>query len=797
MARLGGKVMREDFHYAVRRLFRRPGFTVPALFALALGIACTTAIFSVIEAVLLRPLPFPESQNIASLWDDQPGYPDGSMSGPDFRDLRASAQAFESVSAFREMRFRLTGLDEPQAVLGTQTDGDFFRVLQATPIAGRLYSGGAGGEVVLSEGLWRKSFGAERSAIGKTLSLNGEPRTIVGVVAAGTEVPQRSELWVSSVRDLPVLPGYAEGLTERDARYLKGIGRLRTGVSMAQAQAVLDTLSSRLAAAYPSSNQGHRFRAEDLHARMVGSARKPLLLLVVGVLLVLLIACANVSGLQLARGAASERDLAIRAALGASRGRLVRQLLVESTVLSIAGGVLGVVAALWGLKLLLGLAAASLPRSGSIRLDGAALAFAVVLSAAAGIFSGLVPAVLASRPAVIAALRGGTPTPSQFRLRSVLVTAEVALSVVLLAGAALLIRSFERINAVDPGFRAGGVVVLPLSHAEAGAAQFHEEAVRRVAGMQGVEAAGAIFSLPMAGGLMAGDITPEGRPPHEGDYISATEIVAGDYFRAMGIPILQGRALSARDTRTSQPVAVVNQTFARTFFGGDALGKRFCYSVADKNTTVWFTIVGIARDVRQINLAREALPEAYYPIEQAPAPPVDMTIVARTNLPLGAFVRAVRSEIDPEQPVTTAHLFEDTVSATLHDRRLSTVLLSIFSVCALLLSVLGIYAMLAYSVAQRTREIGIRMALGARESSVVGLVIFQGMRLALAGAVLGLLGALGMERFLAGLLFEVAPHDPAMLATAAIALLVPALLACFIPARRAARVDPQIALRAE
>ncbi|HEX4382354.1 MAG TPA: ABC transporter permease, partial [Myxococcales bacterium] len=521
------------------------------------------------------------------------------------------------------------------------------------------------------------------------MTLNGEPRTIVGVLAKGFEVPDQSELWVSTIHELPVLPGFLDGLTVRDASYLRAVARLKPGITLARAQAELDAISSRLTKDYPDSNQGHLLRAATLQSTIVGDAREPLLLLLGGVVLVLLIACANVSGLQLARGAAGERDLAVRAALGASRWQLVRQLLIESTVLALFGGALGVVASWWGVKLLVALAGPSLPRSAEVTIDGTVLAFAAGLSMLSGIASGLLPALLASRPRSIAALRTGAmaAAPAHARLRGALVTVEVALAFMLLTGAALLVRSFERLRDVDPGFHAEGVIVLPVSHEEQGAAQFHAELARRVSALAGVHAAGSVFRLPMARSSMTGDITPEGRPPRAGDYMAATQIVAGDYFHAMGIPLLAGRALTAADTKTSARVAVVNQAFARRFFpGADALGKRFCYGVADAHTTEWFTVVGVAADVRQASLAQAAQPEAYYPLEQAPAPPVEMTLVARTDLGFAAFLHALQGELEADQPLTRARTLEETVSTTLQRRRLSMILLAAFSGCALLLA---------------------------------------------------------------------------------------------------------------
>ena len=795
--------MLDDLRYAVRRLRKNPGYAAAAVLALALGIGCTTAIFSVMQAVLLRTLPVPDADQLVFLSEDQPGGPGASLSGPDFVDLAAQARSFASVSASAGMRLRLTGLDRPESVIGSETDARFFHVLRASALIGRLYGSGSAGEVVLSERLWRRLFGADPRAVGRTLTVNGEPRTIVGVLPSGSSVPPRHELWISTAGELPVMPGFRQGVTMRGEHYLHGFARLRPGIAIAQAQAELDAISTRLAAEYPSTNKDHRFRVKSLQERIVGEAKLPLFILLGGVVFVLLIACANVASLQLARAAAGERDFAIRAALGASRGQLLRQLLVESLVLALAGGALGVAASWWGVKALVALAGSSLPRGSEVGIDSAVLAFAVGISAAAGIASGLFPALLASRAASVAALRAGaSTTPHRSRLRDALVAGEVALAVMLLAGAGLLIRSFERLRAVDPGFRAEGAVMLPLSHAEKGAAEFHAEVARRVSAIPGVRAAGATLNLPMSGSIMSGDITLEGRPGLPDALIAQTQVVAGDYFRAIGIALRRGRYVTAQDTARSARVAVVNEAFARRFLPGEqALGKRFCYGVADAKTTEWVEIVGVVADSRQSSLWEAAEPEVYYPIDQTPTPPpVDMTLVVRSELGLASLLSSLRSEIaslDPDQPLAGARTLAGFVSATLDQRRLSMLLLSVFSAGALVLAVLGIYATLAYSVAQRTREIGVRMALGARAGGVVRLVVGQGMTLAVLGAGIGVAFALLLGRLIAGMLYGVGAHDPGTFAAVVAVLLGAALLACWVPAWRAARVDPLIALRAE
>jgi len=789
-----------DLRHAVRRLRNQPGYAAAAILALALGIGCNTAIFSVIQAVLLRTLPMPHPERLVGLWEDQPQIPDASMSAPDFRDLRAEARSFESMSAHVGLSFRLTGLDRPERAIGSETDSAFFEALQAAPLLGALYRPGSSGEVVLSERLWRRVFGADPGIVGRTLTLNGEPKTVVGVLPQRSAVPARHELWVSAAGEMPVFPGAKDIVTMRGSHYLRGIARLRPGVSVAQAQAELDGMSARLGVEYPPTNKDHRARVAALQDRIVGQVRTPLLVLLGGVVLVLLIACANVASLQLARAASGARDVAIRAALGASRGQIVRQLLVEALVVALAGGALGLAASFWGVRALVALAGPSLPRGSEVSVDLAVLAFTLAISSVAGVAAGLVPALLASRAESVAALRTTAPAAGQrSRLRSALVTGEVALAVMLLVGAALLVRSFARLRGIDPGFRPEGAMVLPLSRPEKGAADFYAELVRRVSAMPGVRAAGAVRNLPMTGSNVNGDITLEGRPARPGEFITESQIVAGDYFAAMGIPLRRGRSLEAQDTAQTARVAVVNEAFARLFFPGEeVVGKRFGDGAGGPDSPRWAQIVGVVGDVRQFDLTSAGKPEVYYAISQVPS--VGMTLVVRSDLPPASIAPSLRSEIaslDPEQPVTGIERLEDRLSATLDQRRLSMLLLSIFSAGALLLAVLGIYATLAYSVAQRTREIGVRMALGARAEGVVRLVVGQGMRLALLGAALGVAGALLLGRVIAGMLFGVGAHDPGTFAAVVAVLLGAALLACWVPAWRAARVDPVIALRAE
>jgi putative ABC transport system permease protein len=684
-------------------------------------------------------------------------------------------------------------------VVGSETDSDFFAVLKTRALVGRVYGPGSTGEAVLSERLWRRIFGADPAVVGRTVTLNGEPRTVVGVIPSRAAYPASHELWISSADEMPLLPGFRDSIKSRGSHYLNGIARLRADASVSHAQAELDAIFARLGAAYPETDKDHRGRVASLSERIVGEVRTPLLVLMGGVVLVLLIACANVGSLQLARAASRERDLAVRVALGASRGRIVRQLVVETMFAAVLSGALGIAVSYWGVPALVGLAGRALPRGSAVSLNTTVLAFAVGLSMVTGIASGLIPALLVTRHDAIAALRSGAAVGSHARFRAALVVAEVALATTLLAGAGLLLRSFDRLSSVNPGFQPKGALVLSLSRAEQGAVEFYEELMRRLGALPGVQAAGAIRYLPMSGSNVNTDITLEGRPARSGEFITEVQAVAGDYFRAMGIPLRRGEGFADRGRKGAEPIAVVNEAFAQRFFpSGDALGKRFANGAGGSDPLVWTRIVGIVGDVRQFELGNPPEPEAYFPIAQSPS--VVMTLVVRSNLPLASVAPAIAREIaalDPDQPVTGIQTLEERVRSTLDQRRLSALLLSIFSGSALFLTVIGLYATLAYSVSQRTREIGVRMALGARVERVVRLVVGQGMRLAAIGVAIGVAAALLLGRLIASLLYGVGSHDVATFAGVVVVLLGSAALACWVPARRAARVDPVVALHAE
>ena len=491
----------------------------------------------------------------------------------------------------------------------------------------------------MSERLWRRVFGADPTVIGRTVTLNGEPRTVIGVIPSRAAYPVSHELWVSSTDELPLLPGLRDAVKRRGNHYLRGVARLRSGVSVSRAQAELDAIFSRLGAEYPDTDKDHRGRVASLQERIVGPVKTPLLILMGGVVLVLLIACANVGSLQLARAAARERDLAVRVALGASRGLIVRQLVVETMLVAVSSGALGTAAAYWGVPALVGLAGAALPRGSAVSLNTTVLAFALALSMATGMASGLIPALLVSRHDAIAALRTGVAVGSHARFRAALVVAEVALATTLLAGAGLLLRSFDRLRGVDPGFEPSGAVVLSLSRPEGAVAEFYQDLVRRLSAVPGVHAARAIRNLPMSGSNVNTDIALEGRPAVSDEFLTEEQIVAGDYFRAMGIPLRRRSALVEQAGKATERVAVVNEAFARRFFPGeDVLGKRFSNNVPPVGPQDWIRIVGVVGDVHQFELGRAPEPEVYYPISQAPS--VAMTLVIRSDLPLASLAPA-------------------------------------------------------------------------------------------------------------------------------------------------------------
>jgi putative ABC transport system permease protein len=772
-----------ELHSALRRLRRQPAFSMLVIGVLALGIGGTTAIFSVVDGVLLRPLPFPAADRLITLAETQPNVKNASLSGPDFVDLREKISDFGNASSFLGRSVNATFGDKPERFSAAQTDGAWFDTLRPHLQAGRGYSRGEAHEVVLTAAIANRLFAGK--AVGHTVTLDGEPYTVVGVVDQEARFPLWAELWMLSIDEPPRLPGNE---VERGNHYLRGLARLKPGVSLKQAGAQLDGLSAALEQAYPNTNRGHRFSFETLEENLFGNVRTSIWMLFAAVMAVLLVACVNVANLMLGRAVARRRELATRAALGASRRQLLQHLLAETVLLALPGGALGVVLA-WIVAPALA-QAQRLPRAADLRLDLAVLAFAFTAAVAAGFASGLAPALVAARANQMDVLRDSMPS-GRHRLRTALVVAEVALSCALLASSTLLGRSFEKLASVDPGFDAARAVTVRISRPPDGEFKaFFPELVRRVSALPGVKAAGAILNLPYSGNNRNGSVIIEGRaPPSPNDQISEFQVVAGDYFGAMGVKLRDGRLL--RDDEPT-PVVVVNEAFARKYFpAGRLLGQRVRHDGGDVN----YEIVGVVGDVHQQSLAEPVRAEWYAPFQQLPERA--MALVVRGNGLLMKEVAAEVAALDPQQSIYAVQPLEAVLSGSLAQRRVALSLLGVFSAAALILSALGLYGVISLSVEQRRREIGVRMALGADRAGVIRLVIGQGMRAAAVGVALGAAMALALAPLLRSLLYGVGAIDPVSLASSALVLAAAALIACWLPARRASATDPAIALRAE
>jgi predicted permease len=781
--------------FAVRQMRRAPGFTAVAVATLALGIGATTTVFSVVNAVLLRPLPWEAPARLVALWEAPGPGRRNNVSAGVFADWRRESRSFEDVAAFAPTGVNLVGVGPPERVRAMRISASGFQVLRARPLLGRTFAPGEdqpGAEkvVVLAEGLWRRRFGADRSVIGTGVQLSGVPHTVIGVVPASALPIEDAELAVPF--ELPREP-------PRSNHFLHVVGRLRPGVEPGQAQAELATIVDRIRPLYPLFKREWGVAVVPLHEQVTGDVRPTLLVLLGAVGLVLLVACANVANLLLARATARAQEIAVRLALGASRARVVGQLLVESLVLSLTGGVLGVGLAFGGVAVLRQAAPEGVPRIQEVTVDLRVLAFAVAAAVATGLLFGLAPALRASRPDLGGTLKGSGRgvAGGRTRVQSTLVAAEVAVALVLLAGAGLLVNSFARLTAVAAGFDPEGALAFQLALPDA---KYPDPATRsaavsavvtRMAAVPGVEAAAASTTLPLATWPMDNLVRIDGErdgPPagRNADF----EYCTPEWFRVMGIPLLRGRGFDERDTAASARVAVVNDTFARTYLGGDALGRRFT-----EGTETW-EVVGVVGDVHARSLDRDVRPAYYRPAALGRSGNVH--VVLRTKAPAAQLAEAIRAavlEVDAEQPIANLRSLDTVVSASVAPRRFVLRVLALFTGAALALAALGLYGLIAYSVAQREREIGVRMAVGATGGAVVRLVLRQGGLLVGVGVASGVAGALAVTRVLGSQLYGVTPRDPATLAVVAAVLVATALLACWLPARRAARVDPARALR--
>ena len=814
--------MIQDLRYGVRTFLKNPGFTAIAVITLALGIGANTAIFSVVHAVLLRPLPYPDSDRLAMVWQKytKRGWGIVSVSYPNFAAIREQSQVFDNSSAAAYGEFNLTADGGPERLIGLRVSADFFAVLGVSPAIGRAIlpeedKAGAQRVVILSQGLWQRRFGSDSGIVGKPLTLNGASYTVVGVMPPDFQYPPPFTVTIASSAiavpkaDLWVPLAVAVNEAGVGTRAYQMIGRLKPGVSPAQAQAEMNTIAERLEQQYPGPNTGLELSLTTLHEQVVGSVRRALWVLFGVVGFILLIACANVANMLLARASGRRKELAVRLALGASRLRLIRQLLTESVMLASAGGALGLLLANWGCELLIAINPDKIPRATEIRINWYALGFTAAVTLLTGVIFGLAPALSASRLDLNESLKeGGRSATGSFasgRSRQLLVVAEVALSLVLLIGAGLMIRSFARLLAVDPGFKPERLLTLRLNlpSANYGAqrqqAAFYQQLMERIERLPGVEAVAAINSLPLTGDRNNARLTIEGRQranPNEPTH-TANRVISPGYFRALGIPLQRGRAFTAGDAEGTPAVAIINQTAARVFWPNeDPLGKRIAPDGFPSGT--WLTIVGVVSDVRHFALGAEPQPEVYWPYTQTPDQSINLLIRATVD-PL-SLAGAARSEIwaiDKTLPVSDVKTMDELLSGSVAQPRFYALLLTAFAVVALLLAAVGLYGVMSYAVNQRAHEIGVRMALGARPRDALWLIVNQGMVLTLAGVAAGVVAAWALTRVLKNLLFGVSATDPAIFLGIALLLAGVASLACYLPARRATKVDPMTALRGE
>jgi len=803
------KTFLQDLQYGVRTLLKRPGFFAVAVLTLGLGIGANSAIFSTVNAVLLRPLSFPDSERLVLLEGvhTRQGITQSNMSVPDIVDWQTQSQSFEQIAGFITGGVLMMSNDETERVLSAGVSGDFFALMRTNPALGRTLQQddartGHDNVAVLSYGLWQKRFGGDPSVIGTKVMISGDNTTIVGVMPNGFEFPQQVELWWPLILD-----GAAE---RRDNRYVNVVGRLKPGVTVEQAQADINAINQRLAQTYVETNAGWSTRVTNLRERTVTELRTALLVLLGAVAMVLLIACANVANLLLARVTARQKEIAVRTALGASRWRIVRQLLTESLLLSIIGGAVGMGVSVWLTRLLIAVSPANSPRFDEIGIDSRVFLFTLGITLLTGFVFGVAPALQASKLDLNQNLkesgRRGSGGEKHNRLGSLLIVSEIALSFMLLVGAGLLVKSFMRLSEVNPGFNPNNVLTMrmgltPGKYAQGEPrAQVFKQAVEKIKAVPGVESAGGVLSMPLGGDTfnVGRSWIREGRPFTPEESANATyNVITPDYFHALQAPLVAGRAFTDQDNNDSSKVVIVNETMARLGWPGESpIGKRI---------TIWRDekfpreVVGVVGDLKA-SLDTDIGAQMYVPYAQD-ATWGSLTYAIRTTTSEPASMApAVRNEIrslDKSLPVYNVKTMDNVLAASVADRRTSMLLFSTFAIVAMLLSMIGIYGVTAYYVTQRTHEIGIRMALGAQLRDVLTLVLKRGVSLALIGLAVGLTGAFALTRLLASLLFGVKPVDLLTFAAVSVGVIAVAVIACYIPARRATKVDPLVALRYE
>jgi putative ABC transport system permease protein len=802
--------MLADLKYAWRTIRRSPGFALAVVLTLALGIGANSAIFSVVHAVLLRPLPFGEPDRLVRLYGRYPEVGRTGTSLPDFQDWRAQSHSFAQMAARYNAAFVLTGEGEPERVIADRVTANFLGTFGVRPALGRSFLpeeeqvGGDDRVVILDYGYWQRRFAGDPRIVGRQIQLSGQPFQVVGIAPKDFRIARDVDLYA---------PARADTTMPRRAEFLDVYARLKPGVSVQQADADLAAVLRHLAEEYPATNATIRSEVVGLQDDMVQGVRPALLAFMGAVALVLLIACANVANLLLARAATRDREVAVRVALGAGRARLMRQLLTESVVLAIIGGALGLAMATWAVAAVRGTDVQFLPRQGEISIDGTIVAFTLVLSVATGLLFGLAPAIRLSRGSLHATLREGARGAtggSLARVRGALVLGEVAVALMLLVGAGLLIRSFDKLTKVDLGFEPSQVLTYSVTFPSAKfgdrdqAAPLYDALLERAKALPGVQQAALSADLPM-GGASYLSFSIQGRPDRPARPGAAPEdmqpfAVSPDYFATMHIPLKRGRLITAADRAGATPVAVISEEAARRFFadGRDPIGSRLTFGNPANPKTTWMTIVGIVGNIAQEGVTAKPYAQLYQSIDQSPTRVVYVSLRSdRDPLLLASSVRGTVRAVDPDLLVNDIQTLEDRVSQNIARPRLSVLLIGAFSAIALLLAAIGIYGVMAYTVAQRTREIGVRMALGADPHEVKQLVVRQGMRPALIGVAVGLVAAFAATRLIASLLYGVSAVDPLTFVLVPLFLIAVALLATYLPARRATRVPPTVALQAE
>jgi putative ABC transport system permease protein len=818
--------MWQDLRYGARVLLKNPGITFVVVLALALGIGANTAIFSVVDAVLLRPLPYYESDRLVFLNETSKAMDEISISYPNFTDWRNQNQVFEKIGVYNRSSYNLTGAGEAERIITGQVSADLFAALRVNAVVGRVFNNdedkpGGTPVVVLSYGLWQRRFGAQASVLNQPLTLNGKSYTVIGVMPEGFQFPSRVEMWV------PVgqLSGEASWQQRGNHPGLYGVARLKPGVSFAQAKAEMDNIGANLERQYQDSNAGNGVGTRPLLELFVGDIRRALWVLFAAVAFVLLIACANIANLLLARAQSRQKEMAIRAAMGAGRWRIARQLLTESILLALVGGTLGMLIAQWGIKLILYISPDAIPRAKEISLDWRVFAFTLGLSFVTGILFGLVPALQAGVVDVHETLKEtGRGTSGRHWLRSSLVVVEVATTLVLLIGAGLMIRSFYRLQKVNPGFSYEHLtsfsVALPQKKYTSNEQreQFYNRLLENLRGLPGVEATAAASGLPLGNNGWQTGFVIDGRPRPPRDQTPLMEacLVTPDYFRAMNIPLKRGRYFDEHDDRSSlvgrdlsklnevekESAAlnsiVIDEEFARRYWPNeDPIGKRI--AMGSEERPQYLTVLGVVGRVKMDGLGQDSKRvQGYFPFAQIPNS--GMTVILKAAGDPNQLIAAVRQQvktIDPDQPIYAIRTMDEIRAESVAPERLNLTLLSIFAGIALILAIVGIYGVMSYSVTQRTHEIGIRMAIGAQPRDVFRMVLRQGMMLTLIGVGVGLIWAFVVTRLMATMLFGVEPTDPATFAAIAALLTMVALVACYVPGRRATKVDPVVSLRYE